>query len=196
MKKVSNRLYLLKKTLDYTGVFLLLMILFALWQLYKGPISVPFLKPYIIQALNYDANNTVSVDEVNIELVRSIRPIKIIAKNVKYRSSDEDISIEAPDVSVSFSIRALMRGMIAPSRIAVENPKLYIFTTYGIDKEKVEDTNKLKMAYYADMFEQFVEHFNSEDKLYPESYINDIVVTGAEVEFTRLIWAGNGIFRI
>lgn len=183
MKKVSNRLYLLKKTLDYTGVFILLMILFALWQLYKGPISVPFLKPYIIQALNYDENNTVSVDEVNIELVRSVRPIKIIAKNVKYRSSNEDISIEAPDVSVSFSIRALMRGMIAPSRIAVENPKLYIFTTYGIDKEKVEDTNKLKMAYYADMFEQFVEHFNSEDKLYPESYINDIVVTGAEVEF-------------
>jgi len=173
----------LKKILDYTGIVLLLAILLAVWQLYKGPISAPFLKPYIIQALNYGENSIVSVDEVNIELVRSIRPLKIIAKNVKFKTADESISIEAPDVSVSFSIRALIRGMIAPSRIMVENPKLYIFTTYGIDKEKVQDANKLKMAYFVDGFEQFVEHFNSEDKLYPESYINDIVVNGAEVEF-------------
>ena len=54
MKKVSNRLYFARKIFDYTLLVLLVIFLLFLWQLYRGPISVPFLKPYIVAALNPD----------------------------------------------------------------------------------------------------------------------------------------------
>ena len=97
MKKVSTRLYVTQKVIDYIGVVFLSLLLLFIWQLYRGPIELPFLKPYIIRALNHDdAEYQVSVDSVNIELVRSIQPIKIIANNVVYRKNDDSFIINAP----------------------------------------------------------------------------------------------------
>ena len=48
MKKVSNKLYKARKIMDYTGVVFLVLLLLFIWQLYRGPVAVPFLKPYII----------------------------------------------------------------------------------------------------------------------------------------------------
>ena len=185
MKKVSSRKYKMIKTLDYIGVAFLLVILFGFWELYRGPISVPFLKPYIIQALNPEdeSENKVSIGAVNIELVRSLRPINIIAKNVRYETKKGDLVIEAPNLSLSFSIKALLHGMIAPSRIMVERPKLSMFMIYGINEENKNKANQKKVEFYVEEFEGFVERFNSEEKIYPESYINDIVIKDAELEF-------------
>lgn len=117
MKKVSNKLYKARKIMDYTGVVFLVLLLLFIWQLYRGPVAVPFLKPYIIKALNHDDSEyQVTVDAVNLELVRSIQPIKIIANNVVYKKNDGTFIINAPKTSVSFSIRALLRGVIARAR--------------------------------------------------------------------------------
>lgn len=43
MKKVSNRLYLTQKIIDYIGVVFLGLLLLFIWQLYRGPIELPFL---------------------------------------------------------------------------------------------------------------------------------------------------------
>ena len=133
MKKVSNKLYKARKIMDYTGVVFLVLLLLFIWQLYRGPVAVPFLKPYIIKALNHDDSEyQVTVDAVNLELVRSIQPIKIIANNVVYKKNDGTFIINAPKTSVSFSIRALLRGVIAPSSVEISAPSVYLFTTYGI----------------------------------------------------------------
>lgn len=184
MKKVSSRLYWTRKVLDYTGVIFLILLLMFIWQLYKGPIAIPFLKPYIIKALNHDDGQyQVTLDAVNLELVRSIKPIKIIANNVSYRKNDGTFTVDAPRTSVSFSIKALLRGVIAPSSVEVDSPAVYVFTTYGVDASKKNEANKKKLEYYFDSFEDFAEKFNSDDNTYPESYINDIVIKNAEVEF-------------
>lgn len=184
MKKLNPGMYRFRKILDYTGVIFLALFLLFLWQLYRGPIAVPFLKPYIIKALNHDdAQYQVTLDEVNIELVRSIKPLKIIATNVDYRKNDGNFTITAPKTSVSFSIRALLRGVIAPSSVRVINPTVYIFTDYGVEEKNKNEVNQKKIEYYFDGFEDFVERFNSDDRSYPESYINDITVENAEVEF-------------
>lgn len=123
MKKVSNKLYKARKIMDYTGVVFLVLLLLFIWQLYRGPVAVPFLKPYIIKALNHDDSEyQVTVDAVNLELVRSIQPIKIIANNVVYKKNDGTFIINAPKTSVSFSIRALLRGVIAPSSVEISAP--------------------------------------------------------------------------
>ena len=195
MKKVSNRLYLTQKIIDYIGVVFLGLLLLFIWQLYRGPIELPFFKPYMVRALNHDdAEYQVTVDSVNIELVRSIQPIKIIANNVVYRKNDGSFIINAPKTSVSFSIKALLRGVIAPSSMEALNPTVYIFNTYGVDKENINDVNKKKIAYYFDSFEDFIERFNSDDNFYPESYINKISVKNAEVELHEVDLGRKWIF--
>ena len=145
MKKISDRVYYIRKTADYLGVGLLLFLLYALWILYKGPLSVDFLKPYIVQALNsQDTEYSMSIGEVNLELVRSIQPVKIIAKDISLRKNDDKFSIKAPSLSLSFSVRALLKGIIAPSSVTVDRPKISIFTTYGVEKEKTNEINKKK----------------------------------------------------
>ncbi len=167
------------------GVFFLTCVLLFVWQLYRGPIAIPFLKPYIIKALNHDDGDyQVTLDSVNLEFVRDIKPIRIIATNVTYRKKGDELVINAPKTSVSFSIRALLQGVVAPSSIEVIKPTVYIFTTYGVDKEKQPDTiNQKKLEYYFDSLKDFLERFNSEDNAYPESFINDIDIQSAEVEF-------------
>ena len=183
MKKLDNRTYRLRKVFDYIGVIFLVMLLMFIWQLYRGSITVPFLKPYIIKALNHDDTAyQVTLDSVNLELVRSIKPLRIIANNVVYRKADGTIIVNAPKTSVSFSIKALLHGIVAPSSVDVYKPKVYIFTTYGVDKKKTQSVNEKKLEYYFEGFEDFLERFNSEDQSYPESYINDINISGAEVE--------------
>ncbi len=184
MKKVSGKKYRAYKILDYIGVVFLGLFMLFLWQLYKGPIAVPYLKPYIIKALNSDETNyEVTLDSVNIELVRSIQPIKIIANNIVFKKNDESFIVNAPRTSLSFSIRALLRGIIAPSSVEVEAPSIYVFTTYGIEKGKTNDINKKKLEYYFDSVENFLEKFNSDDRFYAESYINNIKIKNASMEF-------------
>ena len=185
MKKVSNRHYIGRKIFDYIIVAILLLFIFFMWQLYRGPISVPFLKPYIIAALNPDSEEAeVSVESVNIELVRSVKPLKIIANNVVYKSTNNAFRFSAPRTSVSFSITALLQGVIAPSSINMEKPSVYIFTTYGLkEQDEASRITEKKINYYFTQFEEFLERFNSEDKTYAESYINNISITEGEVEF-------------
>ena len=185
MKKVSSRLYTIRKLLDYTVVVLLTAFLLFIWQLYRGPIAVPFLKPYIIAALNQDSEKAeVTVEGVNIELVRSIKPIKIIARNVTYKENNGHMQISAPKVAVSFSIKALLQGVIAPSSVEVNNPSVYIFTDYGVkDKDEQSEISSKQFDYYVGQLEEFLERFNSQDRTYAESYINDIEINNGKVEF-------------
>lgn len=184
MKKLDNKTYKLRKLFDFIGVIFLVMLLMFVWQLYRGSIAVPFLKPYIIKALNHDDTEyQVTLDSVNLELVRSIKPLRIIANNVVYKKADGGIVINAPKTSVSFSIKALLHGVVAPSSIEIAKPAVYIFTDYGSKKEQPENISQKKAEYYFDIMQDFLERFNSEDNSYPESYINSINIEDASVEF-------------
>lgn len=193
MKKLSNRSYTLRKIADFAGVVLLVGFLLFIWQLYRGSIALPFLKPYIVRALNHDDTDyQVTLDGVNLELVRSVQPLRIIASNVVYKKED-DITINAPRVALSFSIKALLHGIIAPSVIEIDQPKIYIFSRYGVKESKDNsEISRKKLEYYFDQAEDFWEHFNSEDNTYPESYINSIQITKADVELLEVDLGKNG----
>ena len=187
MKKLSNRSYTLHKIADFAGVVLLVGLLLFIWQLYRGSIALPFLKPYIVRALNHDDTDyLVTLDSVNLELVRSVQPLRIIANNVVYKKEGV-VTVNAPKVSLSFSITALLRGIIAPSIIEVEQPKIYVFNHYGVKAENSSsEISQKKLEYYFDMAEDFWDHFNSLDNTYPESYINVIRINKADVELLEV----------
>lgn len=183
MKKISHRLYFLKKTFDYFIVGLLLVVLLFFWTLYRGPISVPYLKPYIIQALNFDDSEyKVNLSDVNMELVRSIQPIRITAQNISLKKNDDTFSINAPKLYLSFSLRALLKGIIAPSDISVENPSVYVFANYGLEEKSQVEISKKKTQFYVEKFKEFLNNYNSEEKIYPESFVNNITIKDGEIE--------------
>jgi len=187
MKKLGAKGYLAYKTANFITVVFLAVVLVFIWQLYRGAIRLPFLKPYIIRALNHDdADYSVNLDNVSLELVRSIRPLRIIANNVTYKK-ENSINITAPKVSLSFSIKALMHGVVAPSSIEVDHPRIEVYNNYKIDNAKDnQEIKSKKIRYYIDKAEEFWDHFNSEDATYPESYINSIIINHAEVELLEV----------
>ena len=187
MKKISTRAYFFKKMVDWFLVGLFIVFLLLMWTLYKGPISVPYLKPYIVQALNYDENDyKIEIGDVNIELVRSIQPLRVTANNVAVTKKDDTMSIEAPKLYLSFSLRALLKGIIAPSDVNLINPTAYINASYGVEDEAPKEGNRKKLQFYAERLREFLDHYNSDDKIYSESYVNNITISGGEFEFNEV----------
>ena len=197
MSSKTRKLRIISLFWDYVSALSLIALLFLLWNLSKGPIEVNFLKPYIVQALTSDdASYDLEVESVNLELVHSVQPIKIIAKNVVFEDKEDLFHVNAPRLALSFSARALLKGFLAPSSINIEKPYIEIKTLYGIEVEEGEsnknakDVNLKKLEFYFEQFEEFMHRFNSEEKLYMESFINIIVISDAtllmnEVDMNR-----------
>ncbi len=181
--------------IDWFLVGLFIVFLLLMWTLYKGPISVPYLKPYIVQALNYDENDyKIEIGAVNIELVRSIQPLRVTANNVAVVKKDDTMSIEAPKLYLAFSLRALLKGIIAPSDISLINPTAYIFATYGVEEQAKNEGTRKKLQFYVEQMKEFLDNYNSEDKIYPESYVNNISIVGGEVEFNEVDYGRQWVF--
>lgn len=193
MKKLDVKAYKLHKLADYIGVIFLVMLLLFIWQLYRGPIAMPFLKPYIIKALNHDDTEyQVTLDSVNLELVRSIKPLRIIATNVVYRKTDDEIIINAPKTSVSFSIKALLRGVIAPSSIEVIKPTVYIFNNYGVEKDKQDQINQKKLEYYFEGMQDFWNALILKTNHTRKATSMILTSKGRKWSFTKSTWGGSG----
>ena len=133
MSTKSRKLRFFSLFWDYASALSLIALLVLLWHLGKGPVKVNFLRPYIIQALtNETADYDLSVGAVNLELVHSVQPVKIIAKDVQFKDKEGEYLVEAPRLSLSFSARALLKGMLAPSSITIERPRVQITASYGL----------------------------------------------------------------
>lgn len=159
-----------------------------LWNLGKGPIQVNVLKPYITQALtNETSSYDLTIESVNLELVHSVQPVKIIARNVAFKDKKDNYLITAPRLSLSFSARALLKGMLAPSSINIENPDISIRNVYGLKKEQDQITenkqtlNLKKLEFFFTQFEDFLKRFTSAERLYLESFINGITIADANL---------------
>jgi hypothetical protein len=195
MKKLSARTYLMKKILDFFIVGIFLLLLLFIWTLYKGPVSVPYLKPYIIQALNYDESDyNISLGDVNMEFVRSIQPLRVTANDISFKKKDGAFSVQAPKLYMSFSLRALLKGIIAPSDVSIEKPTAYIFASYGVEDGEKDTIQRRKIGYYVEKFKEFLNNYNSEDKVYPESFVNNITIKDGELEFHEVELGRKWIF--
>ena len=171
----------------------LIALLVLLWNLGRGPIRINFLRPYIIQALtNETSSYDLAVESVNLELVHSVQPVKIIARNVSFKAKNGDYLVEAPRLSLSFSARALLKGMLAPSSVRVEDPKMFIQNVYGLKENEgqtVEDkrsVNLKKLEFLFGQFEGFLERFNSSERLYMESFINSIEIDNGTLQVNEV----------
>ncbi len=97
----------------------------AAWRLSSGPISLAFLSPYIEQALNADRQSfRIRLDDTILTWAGWERTLDLRALNVRAIGADGTVIASAPELSISLSAKALMRGMLVPESIEVFRPKL------------------------------------------------------------------------
>ncbi len=135
----------LSKILDVIGVVLLCAVLYLGVRLYQGPVRVPFLKPYILKALNNEASNfQISLDKVQIELAKGLKPIDLKAIDISVsRKDDDDVIANIPELSLEFSFKAILDGDIAPKSVNIYRPVINLYhkkgNDWGIGGEPDED---------------------------------------------------------
>lgn len=114
---------------DIVGTFVVLLILGAgilSWRLSAGPLSLDFLTPLIARALS-DENATVTVKETVLAWGGWQHSFDIRIRGVQVLTPDGRSLLDAPEVSVALSPRALLlHGLIAPTSLEAFGAQLVL----------------------------------------------------------------------
>ena len=95
----------------------------AVWRLSQAPVSLSFLTPQIESALSDAAQPIkVTLDDTVLAWSPERRALNVRAVGVHAYGSDGALIGTAPEISVSFSLRALLHGMVAPTRLELIGP--------------------------------------------------------------------------
>ncbi len=114
------------------GAGLAIMIALAFWQFSQGPISLAFLTPYIEKSLsqNFKAFN-VRLDDAILTWAGWERTLDFRIINARVVRDDGVVVARAPELALSLSGAALLRGMAAPKSIELFRPKLLLLHRKG-----------------------------------------------------------------
>jgi len=121
----SSRALLLFFAAALVGLALMLGALF--FQLSRGPISLSFLTPLIEQALNSTLDGpSIALHDTVLTWESEASQLDIRATGLQVIDSEGNVQATIPEMSVTFSARALMRGLIAPTRLELFGPRLKV----------------------------------------------------------------------
>jgi len=106
-----------------TVVAALLMAVFV-WRLSRGPVALDFLGPYVADAIaSAQPGLAAHIDHTLVSL-ESGRTVDIVARGVRLSRHDGEAQLTLPELSLGLSLRAALRGVIAPTRIVLRQPEL------------------------------------------------------------------------
>ncbi|MDR3514976.1 MAG: AsmA-like C-terminal domain-containing protein [Azospirillaceae bacterium] len=98
------------------------------WRLQQGPVEVDFLTPVVQEALSQGVlpSVRVTVGTVMARWGGWDDPVSIEARGFRVTRSDGAIVATVPVVGVGFDLRAVLRGLIAPTRIELIRPAIRV----------------------------------------------------------------------
>jgi hypothetical protein len=121
----SSRLLLLFFAAALVGLALIFGVL--IWQLSRGPISLSFLTPLIERALDTGRGNArIQLHDTLLTWVADERELEIRAVGLQFVDSSGSVRATIPEMSVKFSGRALLRGLVAPSSLELFGPRVRV----------------------------------------------------------------------
>jgi len=95
------------------------------WRLSTGPIALEFLTPYVEAALTpADSPQRVEIAGTVLTWRGWGENPELRAENVTVRGADGQAVAEVPAVGLTFSLRALVAGVLAPARVALVRPSI------------------------------------------------------------------------
>lgn len=106
---------------DILGTLVVLMLIaggMLGWRLSIGPLSLKFMTPLIERALSDESGGlTVRIDDTVLAWGGGLHNIDLRVRGVRAVGRDGHLMLELPEVATSFSARALLRGLIAPTTL-------------------------------------------------------------------------------
>ncbi|MBM3507330.1 MAG: hypothetical protein FJX64_06335 [Alphaproteobacteria bacterium] len=97
----------------------------AMWLVSTGPVSLGFLTPYFAEALNRSAAGyqVVFADTV-LAWGGWHRTLDLRVVDVRVLDPTDVVIAQAPEISITLSARALLQGIVAPTRVDLIQPSL------------------------------------------------------------------------
>jgi hypothetical protein len=112
----TTRVFLEVVAASLLGLMLLTGI--AAWRLSQGPLPLNFLTPHFEQGLNgHGAPFRVTLEKTILAWAGWERTLDIRVVGVRATAADGRVVARVPEISVSVSVRALLRGIIAPTSL-------------------------------------------------------------------------------
>ena len=105
---------------------LVLLVAFLSWRLtYEGPIHMRFLAPYVEKSIAENNKDfVVTIEDVMLTWAGWPRGLDLRAINLHVRDRrDHDLAI-LPEASLTLSARAMLHGLLAPSKVEIMSPDL------------------------------------------------------------------------
>lgn len=100
---------------------------FVVWQLSRGPISIGFLTPYVEDALTIeDSPVRVRLGDTVLTWAGLERTLDVRAVGLEVIAADGSHLAGIPEISVHFSARALLTGLIAPTSLELLGPRVFV----------------------------------------------------------------------
>ncbi|MSP20447.1 MAG: hypothetical protein EXQ93_02755 [Alphaproteobacteria bacterium] len=97
----------------------------ALWLVATGPVSLGFLAPYVEGALvARDGAYRITFADTVLAWGGWSRTLDLRVLDVRLLAADDSLLGQAPEISVTLSVRALLQGRLAPTRIDLLKPQL------------------------------------------------------------------------
>jgi hypothetical protein len=120
------------------------------WRLSEGPISLSFLTPVVESTINARTATKIDIDDTILAWRGVRRTLDIRAVGVTIHGPDGRRLAQLPEVAVSLSARALLNGMIAPTRLDVVGARLTLARaadgSFGISTSEAEQATESKDA--------------------------------------------------
>jgi hypothetical protein len=92
-----------------------------------GPLSIAVLTPIIEDALSAsDGSYRVHLDDTMLAIAGGGANLQVVVRGVRVDSRDGAVRASIPEVSLGLDIKALARGLVAPTRIIVSQPQLHL----------------------------------------------------------------------
>lgn len=118
----------LLRLLEAIGFSLLVLAALAAWRLSRGPVALDVLTPYVEEALSLpDGSFRVEVERTMLTWAGWDRALDLRAAGVNAISADKGVIAAVPEVSLSLSGAALLRGVVAPRTVEVIGPKIWLY---------------------------------------------------------------------
>ena len=127
---LSRTSRVLAEVLAATVIGVVVLFAASAWRLSQGPVSLSFLTPAITEVLNEWASPyRITLDDTIVAWAGWGRPLDIRAVGVRALGTGGRVAASVPEISLSFSVRALLGGAIVPTRVELLRPRVRVVRT-------------------------------------------------------------------
>ena len=189
MSTIVKKLFKLTlKSLIGLVVFIVISLLLLLWRLSSGPIQLNQFVPGIEQAASdLPGGFSIKLESLGLFWDRNEKQIDLRALNVDLVESSGTTLVNTPEVNVSLSVFALMRGVVALSSVELQDVDIKIVRredgTFQIFKKAdpgpVDDSDDKPAEFTETALHIFKVLASEPDHQTPLSYLKRLYVKGS-----------------